>query len=76
MQQKKATRSSRRRIEVRVKAEALAAGWDVHVHDVSGHLLTTHCVSRQNVAFKATQEAARALSVPEGRIKINRVEYV
>ncbi|AKJ71902.1 hypothetical protein TIN4_105 [Tsukamurella phage TIN4] len=74
MRQKK---TSRRRVEVQVEANSSPrGGWDICIRDAAGHLSDTTCVSRNNVAFKATQEAARVLGVPEGRIKINRVVYV
>lgn len=85
LRQKKATR---KRVEVRVEAELIDKCeelgrtphpkdfyWEVRVFDNSGLLVKTNCFGRKNVAFKATQQAAMALDVPEGRIKINRVEY-
>lgn len=72
MRQKKV---SHRRTEVRVDAVNYDGRWEVRVFDAAGLVAKTYCTSRNNVAFKATQAAASALDVPEGRIKINRVEY-
>lgn len=76
MRQKKV---SRNRTEVRVEAflieDCNGKRYEIQVHDTAGMVAKTFCVARSNVASKATQVAAMALSVPEGRIKINRVEY-
>lgn len=72
MRQKKV---SHKRTEVRVEAIQVESGWEVKVYDQAGMLAKTSCISRSNVASKATRAAATALNTNEGRIKINRVEY-
>lgn len=71
---------SHKRTEVRVEAEQWRTPtgptpWEVRVYDSAGLLAKTECVSRNNVASKATEAAALALDVPAGRIKVTRVEY-
>lgn len=69
-------RVSHKRTCIKAEAALLSTGlWEVEVYDQAGLLAKTSCVSRSNVASKATSIAALTLGIPEGRIKIDRVTY-
>ncbi|QOP65333.1 hypothetical protein SEA_DIABLA_5 [Gordonia phage Diabla] len=63
------------RKEVRVYAHRTSSGYVIEVFDRCGKLLQTGCYHRSNVTMTATRAASEKLGVPEGRIKISRLEY-
>ncbi|UTN91165.1 hypothetical protein SEA_POKYPUPPY_5 [Gordonia phage PokyPuppy] len=63
------------RKEIRVHAQRRDGGYSISVYDQCGKLLETGCFHRSNVTMTATQAASKKLGVPEGRIKISRLEY-
>ncbi|QDF18220.1 hypothetical protein SEA_DAKITI_5 [Gordonia phage Dakiti] len=63
------------RIEIRVSARRENGGFVIHCYDNRGLLSKTGCYHKSNVTMTATRAASLALDVPEGRIKISRLEY-
>ncbi|QGH76148.1 hypothetical protein SEA_JELLYBONES_5 [Gordonia phage Jellybones] len=63
------------RIEIRVRAQRDLDGFVIHCYDNRGMLVSTGCYHKSNVTMTATRAASKKLGVPEGRIKISRLEY-